>query len=54
VALALGVQCAACATMRPSTSAVKSARASRRATCFETVTIGRMLKEIATLLEGSA
>jgi hypothetical protein len=38
------VQCAACATMPPSSGAVKSERASHHAMRFETVTIGRILK----------
>jgi hypothetical protein len=36
--------------LRPGT--VKSERGSRRVTCFESVTIGRMRNEIARLLEG--
>ena len=52
MALAIRMQCAACATMRPDSYTVKGARASSRAGCFESVTIGRMLKEIARLLEG--
>jgi len=38
--------------MRPESYTVKSERESRRIRCFETVTIGWMLKEIARLLEG--
>jgi hypothetical protein len=38
--------------MRVDLYTVKSARASHRVGCFESVTIGRMLKEIARLLEG--
>ena len=54
MALAIGVRRILCATMRPDSYTVKSERESHHARCFETVTIGRMLKEIATLLEGSA
>ena len=52
MALALGVHRILCATMRPEPYTVKSERELRRTRYFETVTIGRMLKEIARFLEG--
>ena len=52
MAPAIGGQRWICATMRLDLYTVKSAHTSRRVGCFESVTIGRMLKEIARFLEG--